>query len=73
MVSFAVLVCMVFGIPIGIWASRRTWRTQFVNVLCDTFQTFPSFIYLLPVIMLFKVEGEGQEVRRSSSSSTVEN
>ncbi|OJU50618.1 MAG: hypothetical protein BGO03_05505 [Mesorhizobium sp. 61-13] len=22
---------------------------------CDTFQTFPSFIYLIPVIMLFKV------------------
>ena len=26
-----------------------------MQVMCDTFQTFPSFIYLLPVIMLFQV------------------
>ena len=55
MVTFAVLVCILVGVPLGVWASRREGRTKFVNVLCDTFQTFPSFIYLLPVIMLFKV------------------
>ena len=55
MVTFAVLMCVAVGVPVGIWASRRDARTKFVNVLCDTFQTFPSFIYLLPVIMLFKV------------------
>ena len=55
MVSFAVLVCVAIGLPLGIWASRREWRAKLVQLLCDTFQTFPSFIYLIPVIMLFKV------------------
>ena len=55
MVSFSVLACVAIGLPLGIWASKREWRTKLVQLLCDTFQTFPSFIYLIPVIMLFKV------------------
>ena len=55
MVFFALLVCLAFGLPLGIWASKTARRTRFVQLLCDTFQTFPSFIYLIPAIMLFKV------------------
>ena len=56
MVAFAVFVCVLFGVPVGIWAeSGRSWRSRFMRFICDTFQTFPSFIYLIPVIMLFQV------------------
>lgn len=55
MVTVAVLICILIGLPIGIWASHSERRTGIVKLLCDTFQTFPSFIYLIPVIMLFKV------------------
>ncbi len=55
MVLFAVLICVVVGVPLGIWASRNEKRAARVLTWCDTFQTFPSFIYLLPVIMLFQV------------------
>jgi len=55
MVFFALLLCVIFGLPLGIWASKTARRTRFVQLLCDTFQTFPSFIYLIPVIMLFRV------------------
>ena len=55
MVLFAVLICVVIGVPLGIWASREERRAARVLTWCDTFQTFPSFIYLLPVIMLFQV------------------
>lgn len=55
MVFFALLVCVGFGLPLGIWASKTLGRTKFVTFLCDFFQTFPSFIYLIPVIMLFQV------------------
>ncbi len=55
MVSFALFLCVLFGLPLGIWASASERRTRFVGFLCDTFQTFPSFIYLIPVIMLFRV------------------
>lgn len=55
MVSVAVSVCVVFGLTLGIWASRSPSRAKRTLLLCDTFQTFPSFIYLIPVIMLFQV------------------
>ena len=55
MVTIALGTCLLIGLPVGIWASRSDRRTQVVNVVCDTLQTFPSFIYLIPVIMLFKV------------------
>ena len=55
MVSAALFVCVLFGLPLGVWAARSDRRTKVVGFLCDTFQTFPSFIYLIPVIMLFQV------------------
>ena len=56
MVAFAVfLICVLIGVPVGIWAVEDERRTRFMQVMCDTFQTFPSFIYLIPVIMLFQV------------------
>ena len=55
MVFSALIVCLFFGLPFAIWASKTARRTRFVQLLCDTFQTFPSFVYLIPVIMLFQV------------------
>ena len=53
--SLSVIVCMCIGVPVGIWAARRPRAARVVMTLCDTLQTFPSFIYLIPVIMLFRV------------------
>ena len=55
MVLVSLLICALIGIPVGIWASRRDWSTRLMQNICDTFQTFPSFIYLLPVVMLFQI------------------
>ena len=55
MVVFAACLCVAAGIPLGIWAAGAPGRMRAVAFLCDTFQTFPSFIYLIPVIMLFRV------------------
>ncbi len=55
MVFSALVICVLIGIPVGIWAASREWRFKTMQVMCDTFQTFPSFIYLIPVIMLFQV------------------
>jgi len=55
MVLVSLMICAVLGIPMGIWASRREWSTRLMQNICDTFQTFPSFIYLLPVVMLFQI------------------
>ena len=55
MVSVAMLISVGFGIPIAIWASRKLSTTKLILNICDTFQTFPSFIYLLPAVMLFQI------------------
>lgn len=55
MASFAVLVAATVGIAVGSLAARHARASRIVLLLCDTFQTFPSFIYLIPVIMLFGV------------------
>ncbi len=51
----AAIICLILGVPIGIWAARRPRAAKVVLTVCDTLQTFPSFIYLIPVIMLFRV------------------
>ncbi len=55
LVFVAVVICVALGFPLGVWASRRDSTSRAVVFLCDTFQTFPSFIYLIPVVMLFQV------------------
>ena len=56
MVVFATFICIVVGIPAGIWSALDERRARTALFWCDTFQTFPSFIYVLPVIMLFQSE-----------------
>lgn len=55
LVTSAVILCVLIGVPIGIWAARSDRVARAIMATCDTLQTFPSFIYLIPVIMLLKV------------------
>lgn len=54
LVTSATILCVIIGVPIGVWASRSPGAARVINGICDTLQTFPSFIYLIPVIMLFQ-------------------
>lgn len=54
-VSFSVALACMIGVPLGIWGSRNKRRAQAMLLICDSLQTFPSFIYLIPVVMLFGV------------------
>ena len=51
----AVIISMLLGIPLGIFAARSERWSNRILLACDTAQTFPSFIYLIPAIMLFGV------------------
>ena len=55
LMSFAVIVSSIIGIILGTLCAQKSHTTKFILLICDTFQTFPSFIYLIPVIMLFGV------------------
>ncbi|MUV36654.1 Glycine betaine transport system permease protein OpuAB [Lentibacillus sp. JNUCC-1] len=49
----AVLICLILGIPVGVWmAFSQRFSTIFTPVL-DAMQTMPSFVYLIPAIFFF--------------------
>ena len=54
-VFMATFIAFLFGVPLAIFAVRKEKRASLMILLCDTFQTFPSYVYLLPAIMLFGV------------------
>jgi glycine betaine/proline transport system permease protein len=51
----SVVLAALIGIPIGIWASRSDRVEGIVNPIIDTLQTLPSFCFIIPVVMLFRV------------------
>ncbi len=55
MIFTAVIFCMIIGIPLGIAASRSTLFETILRPILDIMQTIPSFVYLIPVVMLFGV------------------
>ena len=55
MIFTAVIFCMLIGIPLGIAASRSRLFETILRPILDIMQTIPSFVYLIPVVMLFGV------------------
>jgi glycine betaine/proline transport system permease protein len=53
LVLAATAVCMVVGVPIGIAAARRPWLHEFLRPILDLMQTIPTFVYLIPALILF--------------------
>lgn len=55
LMSAAVIISGIIGIIVGTLCAQHPGSSRFILGVCDTFQTFPSFIYLIPVMMLFGV------------------
>jgi glycine betaine/proline transport system permease protein len=53
LVICATLVCLLVGIPIGIAAAHRPWLEASLRPLLDLMQTIPTFVYLIPTLILF--------------------
>jgi glycine betaine/proline transport system permease protein len=55
LVGASVIIATLVGLPVGVASglSPRTWAV--VQPVIDTLQTLPSFVYLIPVVMLFRV------------------
>lgn len=50
----AVIACVI-GIPVGLMASRSDRFEKVVTPVIDTLQVLPSFCFIIPVVMLFRV------------------
>ncbi len=55
MVMVCTLIAIVIGIPIGILIARSDRFQAVVNPVLDVMQTMPSFVYLIPVVMIFGI------------------
>lgn len=49
----AVLICLVIGIPLGIWMAFSKGFSNGMRPILDAMQTMPSFVYLIPAIFFF--------------------
>lgn len=49
----ATLTAIVISIPVGVWMSRSLNVRKSITPLLDLMQTLPSFVYLIPTVMIF--------------------
>ncbi|MBZ9668556.1 ABC transporter permease [Mesorhizobium sp. ES1-3] len=55
MIFVCTVLAIVIGIPIGIGMARSNRLQRIVNPVLDVMQTMPSFVYLIPVVMLLGI------------------
>ncbi len=53
LVVFATATCLIVGVPIGIAAAHRPWLYTALRPVLDLMQTIPTFVYLIPTLILF--------------------
>lgn len=54
-ISVATLLCITIGIPLGILMARSSRVQSVITPVLDIMQTIPSFVYLIPVVMLLGI------------------
>ena len=55
MTFVAAMMAIVFGIPLGILMAKSNIFQRMMNPILDVMQTMPSFVYLIPVVMLLGI------------------
>lgn len=53
LVISAAVVCMAVGVPLGVAAAHRPWLYKAMRPVLDLMQTIPTFVYLIPALILF--------------------
>ena len=53
MVFSATVICILVGVPLGIMSAHRPWLYTLMRPILDLMQTVPTFVYLIPTLVLF--------------------
>ncbi len=53
LIVVATATCMIVGVPVGIAAAHRPWLFALLRPVLDLMQTIPTFVYLIPTLILF--------------------
>ena len=54
-ITVCTIICIVVGIPIGIVMARSSRAEKAILPVLDMMQTIPSFVYLIPILMLLGI------------------
>jgi len=54
-ITVCVLICMLMGIPVGVLMARSDRVEKAILPVLDMMQTIPSFVYLIPILMLLGI------------------
>lgn len=49
------VLCTLIGVPVGILMSKNDNAQRMITPVLDMLQTLPTFVYLIPLIFLFKI------------------
>ena len=55
LVVAATIICVVAGLPLGVWVGKSRLGSAIVTPILDIMQTIPSFVYLLPAVAFFSI------------------
>lgn len=55
LVGASAFLCVLFGLPLGIWCAKRRKVYRIARPVLDVMQTMPSFVYLIPAIAFFSI------------------
>lgn len=53
LVFAATTISVLIGVPLGIMAAHRPWVYTLMRPILDLMQTVPTFVYLIPTLVLF--------------------
>ncbi|MBY8275901.1 choline ABC transporter permease subunit [Vibrio fluvialis] len=53
LVFAATTISVLIGVPLGIMAAHRPWMYTVMRPILDLMQTVPTFVYLIPTLVLF--------------------
>ncbi|MAR79777.1 MAG: ABC transporter permease [Rhodospirillaceae bacterium] len=54
-ISVSTILCIAIGIPLGMWMAKSNRVQSIITPILDIMQTIPSFVYLIPVVMLLGI------------------
>ena len=54
-ITVCVIICMLVGIPVGVLMARSDRTERAILPILDMMQTIPSFVYLIPILMLLGI------------------
>lgn len=55
LMAVSVGICILFGVPIGVWTALNKRAESILRPVLDAMQTVPATVYLIPIVLLFGI------------------